>query len=522
MAGPEPSEIYCAAAMCFTEDHLDKAIKSVNLLGRERSGLINLTIVFFPEAEVAFKEHVVIDGSRTAFDRLFENIDAATNASLVADMVRGISAAKAIKKWMKSEHHISEPTAEKVYMTGKTWPEKVAPLAIKAHGFDAYNSSDIIIQPYGHPNAYFGISLKKKKTANDQDPTLINKAFDTLLQGSEFETIKKNLEKKRKHYFTQLVLQAIRSGYIKKPNKMGLNALHKPSTADKESQNFSRAFIDTKGSMKMKEILGPKDFTQADIKEYKKENLEKLYGLASEHKATLLQMLAQKKPINSRTIPSSSWNYYGDGKIGDAKTPKAALDRGTLARRKSETMRGWVNAQLANKNHSIYKEFLKVMNDNSQIFVHQLINLTLKTDLPRLMGAKDIGDMNFGFALVTGIGGATAGKKLWTDKGVITLEKGKAFDIHTILCGLASLDSNPAPYHFKVVENAVDDDEDDEDGAAKVYFDIMKQNTTLFNMELRYKGQFLPQPQFQGKLSKDFITILETDCVVEGKHGKRS
>ena len=222
MAGPEPSEIYCAAAMCFTEDHLDKAIKPVRILGQERSGLINLTIVFFPEAEAAFKEHVVIDGSRTAFDSLFDNIDAATNAGLVADMVRGISAAKAIKKWIKSEHHISEPTAEKVYMTGDTWPEQVRPLAIKAHGFDAYNSSDLIIQPYGHPNAYFGISLKKKKTANDQDPTLINKAFDTLLQGTDFDTVKKNLEKKRKHYFTQIVIDAIRDGHIQKPKKVSM------------------------------------------------------------------------------------------------------------------------------------------------------------------------------------------------------------------------------------------------------------------------------------------------------------
>ena len=509
MAGPEPSEIYCAAAMCFTEDHLDKAIKPVRILGQERSGLINLTIVFFPEAAAAFKEHVVIDGSRTAFDSLFDNIDAATNAGLVADMVRGISAAKAIKKWIKSEHHISEPTAEKVYMTGDTWPEQVRPLAIKAHGFDAYNSSDIIIQPYGHPNAYFGISLKKKKTANDQDPTLINKAFDTLLQGTDFDTVKKNLEKKRKHYFTQIVIDAIRDGHIQKPKKVSLNALHKPSKTNREAENFVRAYIDTKGSMNMREILGPKDFT---AEENKLRGIEKLYGLASEHKSKLLAMVKNNKTISVNSIPKSDWNFYGD----------KALNRGTLAKRKGETMRGWVNSKLANKNHSIYKEFLKVMNENSQLFVHQLINLTLKTDLPRLMGAKDIGNMNFGFALVTGIGGATAGKKLWTDKGQILLEKGKAFDIHTILCGLASLDSNSAPYKFKVVENVVDDEPADEDGAAKVYFDIMKQNTTLFNMELRYKGQFLPQPQFQGKLSKDFVTILETDCVVEGKHGKRS
>ena len=505
MAGPEPSEIYCAAAMCFTEKFLDDAIKDT----AKHSGVINLTTIFFPEAEAAFKEHVVIDGSRTAFDSLFEDIDAFANAGLVADMVRGISAAKAIKHWIKTEHHISEPTAEKVYMTGDTWPEKVRPLAVKAHGFDAYNSSDIIIQPYGHPNAYFGISLKKKKTANDQDPTLINKAFDTLLQGTDFDTVKKNLEKKRKHYFTQIVIDAIREGHIKKPTKVALNSLHKPSKGARESENFMRAYIDTKGSMMMAEILGPKDFSD---EEKKIKGIEKIYGLASEHKATLLQMVKNNKTISANSIPRSDWNFYGD----------KALNRGTLARRKGETMRGWVNAKLANKNHSIYKEFLKVMNDNSQLFVHQLINLTLKTDLPRLMGAKDIGNMNFGFALVTGIGGATGGRKLWTDKGIITLEKGKAFDIHTILCGLASLDSNPAPYKFKVVDNVVDDEPQDEDGAAKVYFDIMKQNTTLFNMELRYKGQFVPQPQFQGKLNKDFITILETDCVVEGKHGKRS
>jgi len=50
-----------------------------------------------------------------------------------------------------------------------------------------------------------------------------------------------------------------------------------------------------------------------------------------------------------------------------------------------------------------------VMNKNADLFVQSLINLTLKTDLPRLMGAKDIGKMTFGFALVTGIGSGTSG-----------------------------------------------------------------------------------------------------------------
>ena len=169
--------------MCFDESYIDTFLKDTP----QHSAIINLTQNFFPVAEKAFKNDVVIDGSRVAFDKLFDEVDIFKNSGTAGDMIRGISAAKAIKQWMKSAHHISNPTAQKVYMTGDTWPEQVRPLAVKAHGFDAYNSSDLIIQPMGHPNAYFGVSLKKKKTANDQDPTLINKAFDTLLQGNAFD-----------------------------------------------------------------------------------------------------------------------------------------------------------------------------------------------------------------------------------------------------------------------------------------------------------------------------------------------
>lgn len=499
MAGPEPSEIFCAAAMCFDESYIDTFLKDTP----QHSAIINLTQNFFPVAEKAFKNDVVIDGSRVAFDKLFDEVDIFKNSGTAGDMIRGISAAKAIKQWMKSAHHISNPTAQKVYMTGDTWPEQVRPLAVKAHGFDAYNSSDLIIQPMGHPNAYFGVSLKKKKTANDQDPTLINKAFDTLLQGNAFDTVKKQLEMKRKHYFTRLVIQAIKDGHIKQPSKVSLNNLHKPSKGNREAENFARVYIDTKGSMKMPEILGPKDFTNEDIKQYTKFKIEKLYGLATENKDALLKMLEDNKPITMSSVPSSPWNFYGD----------KALDRGQLARRKGETMRGWVNGILSDKTNSIYNEFIKVMEDNGDLFVRQLINLTLKTDLPNQMRAKNLGDMNFGFALVTGIGNVTPGKKLWTDNGKIMMEKGKAFDIHTILCGLASLDANPAKYTFKIVETEIDKDSND-DGAAKVYFDIKKGTSTLFNMELRYKGQFVPQPQFQGKLHKDFITIMEDKCMV--------
>ena len=137
------------------------------------------------------------------------------------------------------------------------------------------------------------------------------------------------------------------------------------------------------------------------------------------------------------------------------------------------------------------------------------------------MKAKKLGKMSFGFALVTGIGSGTGGKRLFERGGKIVMEKGKAFDIHTILCGLADMDADPRPFKFKIVKKNESDDNLTEGGAAKVYFDLIKANKTLMNMELRYKGGFTSQPQFFGTIADDFKMLLEKKCIFQGKDGKR-
>ena len=158
------------------------------------------------------------------------------------------------------------------------------------------------------------------------------------------------------------------------------------------------------------------------------------------------------------------------------------------------------------------------------IFAKNLINVTLKTDLPNQMKAKNLGNMTFGFALVTGIGDGTKGKKLLESaSSTITVYKGKAYDIHSILCGLSDLDSNTNSYEFKITNRMESDNQDDssEGGAAKIYFDLIKNRVPLLNMELRYKGGFGGQPQFFGTLTKEFKTIMEDKCLVKGKDGAR-
>ena len=517
MAGPEPSEIYAAAALCFHEKYLDDVVES---------GITKLIEDFFPEAEKEVKKNVIFpSGSKmTKQDllTLFKDIDAIEDTvpddekgdvlvkllpslegnegkrvtEILKNMIVGISAAKAIKKWMKSEHGVGNPVADKVYLTGDKWPRMVEPLKVSAHGFDAYNSSDFIIRPVGMKNAYFGVSLKKKFSVAAADPTIINKAFDTLIKGKEFEDTRKELQKVRENYFGKLVKDAISQGHIhikggsSKSNKFLFNG-HKPKDRTDNNMAKDRSFIDTKGSMQMKEILGPKDFDKNP-----KLPVEKLYGLAADDKLKYLKMLQDGKKI---TVTKSPWNYYGD----------KALNRSGLASRKNDTMRGWVNKQLG-KPDALYKEFMGVMNDNKDLFVENLIQVALKKDLPDLMNYDRMGDMTFGFALVTGIGGVSGGKNLYTDKGKINLEKGKVLDIMDVRCGLAKMDNEAADYEFKIVGDEIDGNEDD--GPAKVYFDLIKGTRTLLNMELRYKGGFTSQPQFFATISQDFIDIVKGKC----------
>ena len=517
MAGPEPSEIYAAAALCFHEKYLDDVVES---------GITKLIEDFFPEAEKEVKKNVIFpSGSKmTKQDllTLFKDIDAIEDTvpddergdvlvkllpslegnegkrvtEILKNMIVGISAAKAIKKWMKSEHGVGNPVADKVYLTGDKWPTMVEPLKVSAHGFDAYNSSDFIIRPVGMKNAYFGVSLKKKFSVAAADPTIINKAFDTLIQGKELDDTRTRLQQVRENYFGKLVKDAISQGHIhikggsSKSNKFLFNG-HKPKDRTDNNMAKDRSFIDTKGSMQMKEILGPKDFDKNP-----KLPVEKLYGLAADDKLKYLKMLQDGKKI---TVTKSPWNYYGD----------KALNRSGLASRKNDTMRGWVNKQLG-KPDALYKEFMGVMNDNKDLFVENLIQVALKKDLPDLMNYDRMGDMTFGFALVTGIGGVSGGKNLYTDKGKINLEKGKVLDIMDVRCGLAKMDNDAADYEFKIVGDEIDGNEDD--GPAKVYFDLIKGTRTLLNMELRYKGGFTSQPQFFATISQDFIDIVKGKC----------
>ena len=184
----EYSEVMAAGAMFYTSAELNKASESTEALGE-----------WISDAAKKVASSVEFGSSRNEFLAFMEPTPEAFKEATV-----GISAALAIKGWLKSDHgQGGDPVAQKVFLTGNVWPNEVEKFRIKAYGFDDYNSSDFIVKT-GDKN-YFGVSLKKKPKKNSADPTLINKAFDTVLNGSAFDKIKEEITELRTEYFAGLV-----------------------------------------------------------------------------------------------------------------------------------------------------------------------------------------------------------------------------------------------------------------------------------------------------------------------------
>lgn len=404
----EPSEVMTAGALFFNNRVLDNALRSSANLGD-----------FMATAKSKVESDVEFGSSRDEFLDFMR-----PEPSMLKEMVIGISAAKSVKQWVTRDHQIiQDPVAETVFLTGNVWPEEVNEFRISAFGFDDYNSSDLIFKPA--KNRYFGISLKKKPKPNSADPTLINKAFDTVLQGNKFNDIKEELTSVRIEYFAGQVRQAHEDGILYIPNINNLSDEELFYGRNRDKTIFKRPYPNTKGSI--------------------------------------------------------SGGYDND--------------------RAPDAMRKFVNADLARPDNILFKRLVEAMDKHSSLFANSLINLVLKTKLYDQLEAKDLGDYKFGFALVTGIGEIRQGQPV--------AHQGKAIDLHTILSGLSDLQSSRAKYKIKV-----DLEKKAESTAAKTYFKLSKSNVPILNLELRYKGDKTPQPQFLGTISPEFKDILIAKSLV--------
>jgi len=445
--GIEVSEIMAGVAMLMPPNDLEKYTK-------DQAGLVKFLTV--GKKLASSSKFIYSQGLKEKALKAFEPSD---NDFLTA-AVQGISAAKSIREWVpirskESGTAITRPVCDKVYLTGDKWPDDVKKYEVDAYGFKSYNSSDIIFQ-WKNPKglAFYGVSLKKKPSVKDSDPTLINKAFDSVLTGEspkeikELGKIKQEVQEARTKYFARVFREAVKAKYI----KISKGSL---PTNDKQLMGI-RVYGEVKNVFKAKEKFA-------------------LINIKGKGRLDLTNPLKQTDPNIFQIKDGKSYREFKKGELRDKKL----------------SMRAFVNGKLASTD-SVFNVMVKVMNKYADKFASALLNLVLKTNL-----YNELDENQFAFALVTAAG------SIDKDGNPKNLGVIKAKGLYTVLCGLSALNKGPSKY-----EMVLDKQKNKDSDGAKVFLTLKKGKINILDLQLKYKGDFLGQPQFAATLTKDFKDIL--------------
>ena len=438
----ELSELTTASALLF--DNKDYKVAVKDILSLKRFSEKSIQKIKTSKNIVFGNELVKTDSVKKL--TIKEGLVLSTeNIKIMQDFLVGISAAKEIKMFM-AKNRVRATKNVKIYMTGGTWPKEIIKFKVNAAGMEDYNSSDIMVSEEG--KTFFGISLKKKKRVAEDDPTLINKAFNTILLSDEFKELNAELDEARINFFTDLVIEAVNQGYI----------------------NFTD----------INDTTGKKLKTKAQWKQFSNSQAGRNELYLSKKKD---KNLFERRYINTKGSAFHKEGYITDQTTGDA------------------SMRQWVNKQLAVKSCPLWQNFVSIMNQHSQLFADRLIDIILKTNLFVYMDAETLKKYEFDFALVTGVGNVT--------KKSVSLNKGSLIPLGTTLCGLKRIESKYKTAKFKV---QVDEVKQSASELAGVSMILEKGNLTILNLVLRYKGDFSVQPTFTGTIDTQFKNLMKKEC----------
>lgn len=183
----DPNELMTAAISCIKNLRVPTTVEEVDATIEKAKELVKRKVRDYKQSDL------------DAFEKDYTNT------------CQAVSAAIAIQKF------IGGP-ADLAYMTGQKWGKDIAKFKSTAHGMKDFNSSDIVFKI---GNKWFGISLKKKERLSEKDPTLINKAFGSILQSKEFSKLRTEIDQITAKFFISIIKEAIDKGDIKPLSKSG-------------------------------------------------------------------------------------------------------------------------------------------------------------------------------------------------------------------------------------------------------------------------------------------------------------
>lgn len=163
-----------------------------------------------------------------------------------------------------------------------------------------------------------------------------------------------------------------------------------------------------------------------------------------------------------------------------------------------ESFRDFVNKKLqstGNKLNPLYQGFLDIMNqeDVKDNLADVLLTRVLKLNLLDVLDTWD--KYEFGFYLTEGVG--TVDKNLSPNIG-----SANVLNVHSIMIAMAKLSRQET----KMV---LDKQKTLSKNAAKVFFTLSKGDTSILDIELRYKGDFAAFPQFFAGITPEFKDLIK-------------
>lgn len=535
----EPSEIFFAAVMLESPETLEAALKNDTSLRKfYKTALQNSQATKGKKlAPVIFADET----QRTNFLSKVELADEkkdpsarAGNLKVLTNLVQAISAALAMKDRVNTDGYGYQ--TPKVFMTGNTWPDEIDFMRVEIDNWQDYNSTDIMLYYTNRKNGpkYYGVSLKKKPNPTSDDPTLINKVFDTFINGDALGPLRKELSNAKEQHFTNIVISAVNNRVIFPQHIKKTSTAFIGGDAGKDLEAVEKMIMDLE--KKIPKEKNAKNLTKlkSDLTKYKKERTSLNNKIERDWTQWSTSSAGRKELFECNHIDKSRLfkpgvtaayaryiNVKGSGAFWQSN-PKGYWDLSKAQMQSEGAMRKYVNKQLGDRQAGLFSKYIKIMNTYSEQFGNALLSIILKTKLEKVITdvirynkSPLVRKVSFGFFLVTGNGTINS-------KG-ITYAKGEAKSLQTILCGLSDIENMKGikgkPYvitqRSKMIKGKTSDGdqaEDKESEAAKVYLTLQRGTFPILNLELRFKGDFMQQPQFQAFITTQYDTLLKQNC----------
>ncbi len=405
--------------------------------------------------------------------------------AVYSDLAAGISAV------LQTRSDLGVGVPDAVFVTGNQWPDEVKDFKITAYGMKDYNSSDVILR-YG--TTYYGISLKKKGYESAAAPTLINTAFGSFFQGTEFTALRSRIMQAKKKFFAKVIYDAC--------------------TDDTPNSPF---YVPEANDGRGGTILECNKTYQTKATKALKSEKYSIRGMRLQSDGTLNIRDAEKildvKVDIWRKNDKGDWEIKTGVKLLQVKDPTALTRISPEFPKEFQTrFRDYINKSLYAKNGKIselWETFTNIMNDDKpvvggksikQSLVDGLFSRILKIDLyDRLAKIKR---NDFKFYLVTGAGRAL--KPRGSDVFVPKVEQGNTKGLSSILANLAELCPDDCQKSIEYQSAS--------ETAANVSLTLFvtpkgsRNKVPILDIGLRYSGNFFAYPQFRGTMTKEFIS----------------